>query len=1355
MKKALSLHYHLLQGHPFGQLSSPLLTNNDTVIEEPHLPDANRLFRVKGFETHNKELLKTLNNVKKTKTEKKEPDDTEDITKSTKNSSKNNDSKLPAFDSDRFVLAIDINPAYGKKTITLMTVPVKIRNLSGHYNRFVYYPDTSSFPIINPDLLAVEGNIPPHCIGKMENFDKFDYSVFTKPTEDLQAWFEITQSMFNHICDATLDNIESHEPLNLDKPDVTITLRRVIADNSANLHIINLYRDIFTVNEEILKKTSVRNVDVAYLGESDKKELPEDYLTRMLQNRDLSFFGHMDECKDDDTGDYRHRELFALDNTQRGAVTAAAFMKQGHVLAVNGPPGSGKTAMLKAVIGHQYVEAALVKGDCPIVIGIGGTNQSVTNIVNAFPNVLYKGNGKTLMHMRRWIDGPENYGTYFPSSSIKNAMSPELIRATVIGEIDKSNKGGVVRWAGDISKLNDPSNLDALATQFQDNCTQHYTKEFDSLEDCVAQLHSTLTHRKKDIDILYHLLVNEFDNGFETPPKKHDSFSKYFGNYDYNAQGASQIETMYELIHGNDEKKISIFLDVCRECLRDNGIEKDNETILSNYAVLADMAKVRLADRAIDLLVRSELFHYAARYWEGRYLLSCNEHFLIYASPSNLEKALRRMCMITPILVSTVQSAPKLFAYQKPAGISEQPYLYGKADLLIIDEAGQADIRNALPLLSLSKKTIAVGDIAQIPPVVQDVTPIQEQGLYQTLAMGKNEEQIKRSFVHAFKNQLLPSRSGSILHVIQQISLANHQGLGLSLRGHYRCTEILSQFCNELVYNNSIFIIPSLFKPKGPYHPLSWVSSASQTKKVGTSHTNEQEARTMTNWLVEQWPTIHDHYNKPGKGKKRLPDLVGIISPYKKQSLVFIGRDEDEGQKTGNTKGMLHTLLVEPFKDTEYEITIDDIDKMKIGTVNALQGAEKPIILFSGTKSVKFGGGIHYRSKSFILNVAISRAKDCFIAFVCEQTFAIPTTTEAASRPAEPKEDSVGYLGYYIGKRGKRLFPRIVVIIESDNKIKKLEALLNKEHIVVSTKGKVLSLPIEDKEALSVRHGLHPKYQYTVRKNPKKKNTDNGDTARRAVSDILAVCGRADIDEIIIATDDDYVGEHIAWHLQELIRLKQPDSFQKLNRVRLRGLTSEAVKKAFHVDNRSSLNMTRATAEMVRESIDLVLGKKLSSIAQQCPKESKDNETQLAIEKRLVQSVDTHQVKGMGRVKAAILSLVYSHLQEQIQSITHPTTTPVTVIVNGKKIKGRLIQQRPGGQTNTVSKTIEHVRNKNEMIISKGKNWSVKTVEFEDRTVSPPDASTINVMRENASEMKLSPVETYDSLTGLYEGNKL
>jgi superfamily I DNA and/or RNA helicase len=60
-----------------------------------------------------------------------------------------------------------------------------------------------------------------------------------------------------------------------------------------------------------------------------------------------------------------------------------------------------------------------------------------------------------------------------------------------------------------------------------------------------------------------------------------------------------------------------------------------------------------------------------------------------------------------------------------------------------------------------------------------------------------------------------------------------------------------------------------------------------------------------------------------------------------------------------------------------------NIDTLKLGTVHALQGAERPIILFSMVYGKGDSGTMFFDrdNKPNMLNVAVSRAKDNFIVF--------------------------------------------------------------------------------------------------------------------------------------------------------------------------------------------------------------------------------------------------------------------------------------------------------------------------------------------------------------------------------------
>lgn len=124
--------------------------------------------------------------------------------------------------------------------------------------------------------------------------------------------------------------------------------------------------------------------------------------------------GHIDEY-DESKG---NRPLFPLDESQRKAVCAVASLQEGELQAINGPPGSGKTSMLRAVVASRWVSAALQKGECPIIVACGATNQSVTNVIEAFGKAPHP--DARLAHAQRWLPDLQSYGAYLPSQSVLN-----------------------------------------------------------------------------------------------------------------------------------------------------------------------------------------------------------------------------------------------------------------------------------------------------------------------------------------------------------------------------------------------------------------------------------------------------------------------------------------------------------------------------------------------------------------------------------------------------------------------------------------------------------------------------------------------------------------------------------------------------------------------------------------------------------------------------------------------------------------------------------------------------------------------------------------------------------------------
>ena len=72
---------------------------------------------------------------------------------------------------------------------------------------------------------------------------------------------------------------------------------------------------------------------------------------------------------------------YPLSPSQREAMNHFGEIKEGNLLAVSGPPGTGKTTFLQSVVADMYVKSALKRERAPIIVAASTNNQAVTNIL--------------------------------------------------------------------------------------------------------------------------------------------------------------------------------------------------------------------------------------------------------------------------------------------------------------------------------------------------------------------------------------------------------------------------------------------------------------------------------------------------------------------------------------------------------------------------------------------------------------------------------------------------------------------------------------------------------------------------------------------------------------------------------------------------------------------------------------------------------------------------------------------------------------------------------------------------------------------------------------------------------------
>lgn len=149
-----------------------------------------------------------------------------------------------------------------------------------------------------------------------------------------------------------------------------------------------------------------------------------------------------------------------------------------------------------------------------------------------------------------------------------------------------------------------------------------------------------------------------------------------------------------------------------------------------------------------------------------------------------------------------------------------------------------------------------------------------------------------------------------------------------------------------------------------------------------------------------------------------------------------------------------------------------------------------------------------------------------------------------------------------------------LVIVESPAKAKTIEKFLGKDYKVKSSFGHVRDLAKKN-FGIDVENDYKP--EYIVLPDKKKIITDLRKEVKSA-------------DTVLLASDEDREGEAIAWHLFEVLKLKNKDT----KRIVFNEITKDAIKNA--VDNPGEINYNLVNAQQARRILDRLVGFELSSV---------------------------------------------------------------------------------------------------------------------------------------------------------------
>jgi superfamily I DNA and/or RNA helicase len=189
-------------------------------------------------------------------------------------------------------------------------------------------------------------------------------------------------------------------------------------------------------------------------------------------------------------------------------------------------------------------------------------------------------------------------------------------------------------------------------------------------------------------------------------------------------------------------------------------------------------------------------------------------------------------------------------------------------------------------------------------------------------------------------------------------------------------------YCNDLVYKGKLQPCRKeseeeqrnrpVFLP-----PLGEIEIRADDERAAGSRRNEREAARIAEWTKEYLEALEKRY------EKKIGEILGIVTPF-----------------TAQKKAVQKALAGVLGRDAG----------IVVGTVHALQGAERDVVLFSPVYGQGHSGNTFFDAGPNMMNVAVSRARDSFIVIGNPDLF-----SEGSGKPS-------GILARHLRKKKTEVF---------------------------------------------------------------------------------------------------------------------------------------------------------------------------------------------------------------------------------------------------------------------------------------------------------------------------------------------
>ena len=276
-----------------------------------------------------------------------------------------------------------------------------------------------------------------------------------------------------------------------------------------------------------------------------------------------------------------------------------------------------------------------------------------------------------------------------------------------------------------------------------------------------------------------------------------------------------------------------------------------------------------------------------------------------------------------PVWLTTTLSLPR-----------RMPLHSGLFDLLVVDEASQADIGSSLPALARAKRAVIVGDDRQLT-FIPSLSLAKDRNLFGAVGLAGLKGLGKYS-----------QGRRTLFDLAQAQAMRNHDLRSIMLREQYRSAPDITEYTSHSFYGGALrpAVDPDrLIIPAGTKPGVAWTDvKGSAERGSDKGFRNRVEAQAICDHLADL--LVEQGY----------PGSVGVIAPFSAQVRTLRRLIEDR-----------------------IPSALRDRADLKIDTVDSFQGEERSLIVFSlvSSRAGPPEAERFLRSDRRRLNVAISRAQ--------------------------------------------------------------------------------------------------------------------------------------------------------------------------------------------------------------------------------------------------------------------------------------------------------------------------------------------------------------------------------------------